>query len=122
MRQITTSPATDGYGPATGECYCMAWVYILKCRDGSYYTGFAVDLERRLVEHNEGTYSGYTAARLPVTLVVSQETANPHEAFCLEQQIKGWSRKKKEALIAGRYDLLPELSRSRQSPPEPSAS
>jgi putative endonuclease len=100
----------------------MAWVYILKCRDGSYYTGFAEDLARRLVEHNEGTYSGYTAARLPVTLVFCQETANPHEAFCLEQQIKGWSRNKKEALIAGRYDLLPELSRSRTATGEAGAS
>ena len=93
----------------------MAWVYILRCRDCSYYTGFTIDLERRLAEHNAGTYSGYTAARLPVELVWCEQTKNPHEAFLLERQIKGWSRRKKEALIAGLYDLLPKLSRSRSS-------
>ena len=91
----------------------MAWVYILRCSDGSYYTGSTTDLERGVVEHNEGTYSGYTAVRRPASVVFWEETANAHEAFLLERQIKGWSRKKKEALVEGRYDLLPELSRPR---------
>ena len=91
----------------------MAWVYILKCSDGSYYTGSTSSLERRVVEHQDGTYEGYTSSRRPVELVFSQETNTDHEAFLLERQVKGWSRAKKEALMRGRFDLLPELSRCR---------
>jgi putative endonuclease len=91
----------------------MAWVYILKCRDGSYYTGSTTNLEHRLAEHQSGAYEGHTYSRRPVTLVFSYETSTLDDAFQLERQIKGWSRAKKEALIAGRYDLLPELARSR---------
>jgi predicted GIY-YIG superfamily endonuclease len=91
----------------------MPWVYIIKCRDSSYYTGSAADLEKRLAEHQEGTYDGYTACRRPVRLVFSQQVGTMHEAFLLERQIKGWSRAKKEAIISGNYDLLPELSRCR---------
>ena len=91
----------------------MPWVYILKCSDGLYYVGSATDLERRLAEHEEGTYCGFTACRRPVTLVFSRGTATSDEAFTLERKLKGWSRKKKEAIIAGHYDLLPELSRCR---------
>lgn len=92
----------------------MPWVYILKCSDDSYYTGSAIDLEHRLAEHEQGTFHGHTYSRRPVTLVFSYETATLHEAFLLERQIKGWSRSKKEALIAGRYSDLPGLSRSRR--------
>ena len=91
----------------------MAWVYIVRCRDDHYYVGSTSDLERRLAEHNAGTYCGYTSCRRPVTLVFAHQTASLDEAFHLERQIKGWSRAKKEALIAGRFDILPELSRSR---------
>ena len=91
----------------------MAWLYILKCSDNSYYTGSADDLERRLIEHQEGVYDGYTACRRPVELVFAHETPTYHEAFLLERQIKGWSRAKKEALMAGEYDRLPELARCR---------
>ncbi|OFX15939.1 MAG: hypothetical protein A2Z18_00035 [Armatimonadetes bacterium RBG_16_58_9] len=92
----------------------MHWVYILKCSDGFYYVGSAIDLERRLAEHEEGTYCGFTACRRPVMLVFSHATATSDEAFTLERTLKGWSRKKKEAIIAGHYDLLPELSRCRR--------
>ena len=44
-------------------CRTMAWVYILKCSDGSYYTGSAVDLEKRIAEHMAGTFDGYTSKR-----------------------------------------------------------
>ena len=93
----------------------MPCVYILECRDRSYYTGFCTDLERRLAEHQAGTYDGYTTARCPVKLVFSQEAPTLQDAFRLERQLKGWSRAKKETVIAGRYDLLPGLSQSRQS-------
>ena len=74
-----------------------------------------VALARRLAEHEQGTYCGYTACRRPVKLVYCQEMPTLHEAFLFERQIKGWSRRKKEALIAGSYDLLPGLSRSRRA-------
>ena len=85
------------------------YVYILKCYDGSYYTGSAVDLERRLVEHQTGFFKGYTSSRLPVELVWSAEFPTEHDAFLCERQIKGWSRAKKEALIRSDIDAIHEI-------------
>jgi putative endonuclease len=90
----------------------MAWVYILECADGSLYTGFTAHGEARLVEHHLGILCDYPRVRRPVRLVFSQETSKTHEAFVLEQQVKGWRRAKKLALIRGEFDLLPGLSRS----------
>lgn len=86
------------------------WVYILKCADGTYYTGVTNDLERRFHEHKSGSHAGYTSARLPVSLVFSTEIEKPIEAIMLEKKVKKWSQKKKEALISGNYKLLHELS------------
>ncbi|MFZ4894112.1 GIY-YIG nuclease family protein [Plantibacter sp. Mn2098] len=91
----------------------MAFVYILKCADGSYYTGSSLDLERRLAQHNHGDGANYTAKRLPVVLAWSAELERVDDAFRLEKQIQGWSRAKKLALIEGRVEELPGLSRSR---------
>jgi putative endonuclease len=94
----------------------MAWVYILECSDGSYYTGSTTRLELRLWEHNfsdEGVGANYTRKRRPVTLVYSSEYERIEDAFAAEKQIQGWSRAKKMALIQGRFDDLPGLSRSR---------
>lgn len=85
-----------------GSCF----VYILKCADDSYYVGHTNNLEARLKDHNEGKKNGYTAARLPVLLVYAQEFETREEAFRVERQIKGWSRRKKEALIESKIDLL----------------
>ena len=93
----------------------MAWVYILKCKDDSYYVGSTPDLERRVAEHQAGILCDYTSRRRPVELVFCQEMVTIDQAFHVERQLKGWSRRKKEAIIAGKYDLLPELSRSRQN-------
>ena len=93
-------------------------VYILKCSDGSYYTGHTKDLELRLHKHHTGAYCGYTTYRRPLKLVFSREFPTRDQAFQAERQIKGWSRRKKEALINGRFDLLPELSRSHSHHPE----
>lgn len=91
----------------------MAWVYILRCSDGSYYTGVAqIDLERRVAEHNSGVYKGFTSARLPVELVFAEEFPLAIQAIEMERRIKGWSRAKKEALIARDWARLPELARS----------
>ena len=87
-------------------------VYILRCADGSYYTGSTrSSLEQRLDEHNKARFDGYTAARRPVTLVWSQTFQKATDAIAAERQIKGWSRRKKEALISGNLELLPGLAR-----------
>lgn len=88
----------------------MAWVYILECRDGSFYTGSTLDLERRLGEHNEGLGANFTRERLPAQLVFCEESESVETAFHREKQIQGWSRAKKSALIEGRMADLPYLS------------
>jgi predicted GIY-YIG superfamily endonuclease len=91
-----------------------AWLHILRCADRSYYTGTTrTDLEIRVAQHQSSHFGGYTATRLPVTLVYSEYFEQIVDAIAAERQVKGWSRAKKEALIAGRFDLLPELSKRR---------
>ena len=92
-----------------------AWLYILRCADGSYYTGSTNNLPLRLAEHQAGEGSAYTRCRLPVELVYSQEFPSEHEAFLRERQVKGWSRAKKEALIRGDFEALIKLSKARSS-------
>jgi putative endonuclease len=93
-----------------------AYLYILYCADGSYYTGTArAGLEQRVAQHNAGTCGGYTAQRRPVTLVFSQWFDRITDAIEAERQVKGWSRAKKEALIRGDFERLPELSKRRQN-------
>ena len=104
-----------------------AWLYILRCADGSYYTGSTNNLPLRLAEHQAGEGSAYTRCRLPVELVYLQQFPSEHEAFLRERQVKGWSRAKKEALIRGDFEALIKLSKARSlshsvgSHPEPSA-
>jgi putative endonuclease len=91
-----------------------AWLYILLCADGSYYTGTTrTSLEIRLAQHQTGHFGGYTTTRRPVALVYSEYFDRIVDAIAAERQVKGWSRAKKEALIAGRFNLLPALSRRR---------
>ena len=92
----------------------MAWVYIVECADGSYYTGSTVDLERRLWEHNQGIGANFTKTRLPVTLVFAEPSDSIETAFQREKQVHGWSRAKKRALIDGRWGDLPGLSRGQR--------
>lgn len=80
------------------------WVYILSCADSSYYTGHTDNLEQRIGAHQTGSYPGYTSNRLPVKLIWSQECATREEALSAEMQIKGWSRKKKEAMVRGNWE------------------
>jgi len=86
-------------------------MYILKCADGSYYTGSTTDLQRRLLQHQMGEGANYTKKRLPVELVYYEEYERVDEAFYREKQVQGWTRKKKEALINGRFLELPQLAR-----------
>ena len=91
------------------------YVYILQCNDKSYYTGVTSALEKRIWEHQEGLVKGcYTHGRRPLKLVFQTEFNHVRDTLSAENQIKGWSRKKKEAVIQGRYDDLPELSRNKQ--------
>ena len=77
------------------------YAYVLQCRDGSYYTGHTEDMEVRLAQHELGEVPNYTHSRRPVKLVWGQEFGSRYEALSAERQIKGWSRAKKEALLAG---------------------
>lgn len=91
-----------------------AWVYILQCADRSYYVGCTTNLDQRFGEHEAGVHDGYTAARRPVKMVWAAESQTIHDAIALERKLKGWSRAKKLALIEGRFNELPQLSRNRQ--------
>jgi len=94
---------------------CMAFVYILECADGSWCVGSTIDLERRVAQHQRGEGSAYTRRRLPVRLVFSREFARIDDAFVLEKQVQGWGRAKRRALIDGRFEALPALSRKRRA-------
>ena len=96
------------------------WVYILRCADNSYYTGHTDDLEKRIGEHEIGAIpSCYTFKRRPLKHVFSQACATREEALSAEQQIKGWSRKKKEAMMRGDWAEVSRLAKS-QTPVRPS--
>ena len=87
------------------------WVCMLRCADGSYYTGHTDYLEKRLVEHYGGECGGYTSTRLPVRLVHTEEFGTRERALACERQIKGWRRKKKEALIRGDWEEISLLGK-----------
>ncbi|MGO8919408.1 MAG: GIY-YIG nuclease family protein [Stellaceae bacterium] len=88
-----------------------AFVYILRCADGSYYVGSTrASLDERLAQHEAGTFDGYTARRRPLCLVFAQEFDRVTDAIAAERQVKGWRREKKEALIRGDWDALPALA------------
>jgi tRNA/rRNA methyltransferase len=82
------------------------WTYILRCSDGSYYTGHTDDLERRVAEHQSGAIKGYTYDKRPLGLIWAEEFPTRAEALEAELRIKSWSRAKKEALIAGNWQKL----------------
>lgn len=90
------------------------YVYILQCSDNSYYTGFTNEIERRMIEHQDGENpSCYTYKRRPVKLMHTSEFNDVNQAILFEKQLKGWSRRKKEAIINGNWEILPELSKNR---------
>ncbi len=94
-------------------------MYDLRCRDNSFYVGSTRNLERRLEEHALGAVPSYTSSRLPVELVYAEEYDRIDDAYAREKQVQGWSRRKREALMAGEFDQLPRLSsraRERETP------
>jgi putative endonuclease len=94
MPRRTSKPMTD------------AWVYLLRCRDDSLYTGWTVDLERRLARHQSGVASRYTASRLPVELALSIPMSDRTSARREEARIKRLSRSQKLALISSQVAAL----------------
>ncbi len=95
------------------------YVYILRCADGSYYVGHTDDLERRLAAHQSGQIRGYTHSRRPVQFVFHEEFPSRENVFLRERQLKGWSRRKKEALVRGDWQGLRRLSRGHGSTGSP---
>ncbi|WP_246798169.1 GIY-YIG nuclease family protein [Alkalibacter rhizosphaerae] len=77
----------------------MYYIYVVRCADGTFYTGITTDLKRRLMEHNEGTASKYTRPRRPVRMVYSEKSEDRSSATKRELEIKSWNRKKKLELI-----------------------
>lgn len=89
------------------------FVYILRCRDNSYYTGVTNNVEGRLFDHQQGIDpKAYTFKRMPVKLVFYEMFNDINQAIAFEKQVKGWRREKKEAIIRGDWELLPELSKN----------
>ena len=99
----------------------MPFVYMLRCSDGSYYTGLTRKhwLEERVGEHQAGVFGGYTAARRPVRLVWAEQFDRITDAIAMERQVKGWSRAKKEALIRRDWDRLILLAKRRGGQEKP---
>ncbi len=92
----------------------VAYAYILKCSDDRFYVGSTRgSLEQRIAEYNTGHYGGFTSSRLPVELVYHEAFDRISDAIAVERKLKGWSRAKKEALIAGDFERIKELSKRR---------
>ncbi len=94
----------------------IMYVYILECSDLSFYTGVTNNLDRRFEEHQHGdNKTSYTYLRRPVKLVYYEIFWGPIDAINFEKQIKGWSRKKKIALINGDYNEIVKLSNKKNN-------
>jgi len=90
------------------------FVYIVECSDGLYYTGVTNDVENRIIEHNDGIHKrSFTYKRRPVVLKYYQQFTDINDAISWEKQLKGWNRKKKEALFIEDWGKIIELSKSR---------
>jgi tRNA/rRNA methyltransferase len=101
----STSLGRNGDGESETE-YCT---YMLRCADTSYYVGHTDDLELALGQHRAGTRDEYTAKRLPIELAWSAPFSDRDSAFAAERRLKGWSRSKREALVAGDAALAAQL-------------
>lgn len=86
----------------------MNYIYILRCRDESLYTGWTNNLEKRIDTHRKGKGAKYTRSRLPVSLVYFESFDRPGEARKREAAIKKMSRKEKLALIEGKEKKTPK--------------
>ncbi|QDD63110.1 GIY-YIG nuclease family protein [Herbaspirillum seropedicae] len=87
------------------------YVYLLRCSDGSYYVGHTDNIEARMAQHQSAAMKCYTSTRLPVELLKSESFGTRDEALAAEQQLKGWTRRKKEAWLAGNFEELRRLAK-----------
>jgi len=91
----------------------MYRVYILRCCDGKYYTGVTNNIELRILQHQQGLDpNAFTYKRRPIELVFNEVFKDIDQAIAFEKQVKGWRREKKEAIINGDWNKLPELSKA----------
>jgi putative endonuclease len=90
-----------------------AFMYILKCGNGDYYTGSTKNLERRIEEHQLGLGANFTKKHLPVKLVYFEVFDRVDLAFLREKQVQKWSKAKKEALIDKDFEKLKSLSKGK---------
>ena len=94
----------------------LYYVYIVRCKDNSLYTGIENNLERRIDEHNDGKLKdAYTFSRRPVKLEFYQDFTEPNQAIYFEKKLKNWSKAKKEALINGDFDMIQTLAECRNA-------
>ena len=88
-------------------------LYILQCTDGSLYIGHTDDLGRRMEQHGHGLGCRYTAARRPLKLIHAEAFETRYEALTMERKLKGWSRAKKLAYIAGDWSAIGALAKGK---------
>lgn len=88
----------------------MNYTYILECSDGTYYTGWTIDIKKRLKIHNDGKGAKYTRSRLPVKLAYYETFETKEEAMRREWQIKHMTRKEKEELVINNYLYTQDVS------------
>jgi len=117
LRQSVRPERVEGREVSSLVRIMSFWVYILRCADGSYYTGHTDDLPKRLAEHQTGQVAGYTSTRRPVRLLFSEEFPTREETLASEQRIKGWSRKKKEAMMRGDWMEVSRLAKGKRPIP-----
>ncbi len=90
----------------------MFYVYILKCSDGSFYTGYTDNLAKRMLQHSQARFKNcYTVKRLPVILAFQGAFKTKERALIIEKQIKEWSKRQKQALINDDWSEIIRLSR-----------
>ena len=99
---MTTPPSNQSAQSSGAASVCASWFcYILRCADGTLYTGVTNDMDRRLAGHNAGTAAKYTRSRRPVALVFVESCVDRSAALRREMKLKGLSRADKLALVAG---------------------
>ena len=106
-------PKIGGVPPQAGKAAGGWSLYILKCRDGSFYTGITNDLDRRLKMHQEGKASRYTRSHGPVEMLYSETCGDRSSALIRECEVKEWPRTKKEAMILGEKQIPKRKKRDR---------
>ncbi len=92
----------------------MAYMYILECSDGTFYTGSTIDLDKRVEEHNSGLGANYTSERCPVKLVYFEVFDRVTDAFEREKQVQNWTHEKKKLVIENRIVELKKAAKKKR--------